>query len=91
MQGPLSVRSRKPGDRLRPLGLGGGKKLQDIFVDAKVPREERDGVPIVADDEGIVWVAGHCIDERVAVTKATKRAIYLTVRRGRVDVSGRGG
>ena len=33
------VRSRKPGDRMRPLGLGGSKKLQDILVDAKVPAE----------------------------------------------------
>jgi tRNA(Ile)-lysidine synthase len=90
VDGQLVVRSRKPGDRLRPLGLGGEKKLQDIFVDAKVPREERDCVPIIADERGIVWVVGHCIDERVAVTKATRRAIRLTARRNRVDGGRRG-
>ena len=89
IQGALVVRSRRPGDRLRPLGLGGEKKLQDVFVDAKVPREERDGVPVIADERGIVWVAGHCIDERVAVTAATRRAIQLTAHRVRVDESGR--
>jgi tRNA(Ile)-lysidine synthase len=85
MQGALVVRSRRPGDRLRPLGLGGEKKLQDIFVDAKSPREERDGVPVIADERGIVWVVGHCIDERVAVTAATRRVIQLRARRIRVD------
>ncbi len=90
VQGALVVRSRRPGDRLRPLGLGGEKKLQDIFVDAKVPREERDGVPVIADERGIVWVAGYCIDERVAVTAATRRAIRLGARRDRVDDSRRG-
>jgi tRNA(Ile)-lysidine synthase len=89
VQGALVVRSRRPGDRLRPLGLGGEKKLQDIFVDAKVPREERDGVPIVADERGVVWVVGHCIDERLAVTAKTRRVIQLRARRMRVDGSGR--
>jgi tRNA(Ile)-lysidine synthase len=89
IQGVLVVRSRRPGDRLRPLGLGGEKKLQDVFVDSKVPREERDGVPVVADDAGIVWVARHCIDERVVVTAATQRVIQLTAHRVRVDQPGR--
>jgi tRNA(Ile)-lysidine synthase len=89
IQGALVVRSRRPGDRLRPLGLGGEKKLQDIFVDAKVPREDREGVPVIADERGIVWVAGHCIDERVAMTAKTRRVIQLRARRIRVDEPGR--
>lgn len=81
VRGALIVRSRKPGDRLRPLGLRGQKKLQDILVDAKVPRDERDGVPIVADEAGIVWVAGHCIAERARVTGKTKRVVRLRASR----------
>src|SRR5262249_22180681 len=51
----LSVRNRRPGDRFRPLGLGGRKKLQDFFVDRKVRRDERDRVPLVVDrDDRIV-------------------------------------
>ena len=64
----LSVRARRPGDRLRPVGLGGRKKLQDYFVDRKVPRAERDRVPLVVDGrDRIVWVAGHGIDEEFRV------------------------
>jgi tRNA(Ile)-lysidine synthetase-like protein len=74
---PLVVRSRRPGDRLRPVGLGGTKKVQDIMVDAKVPAAERDGVPIVADAEGIVWVAGHCVDERAAAVVGTTQVLRI--------------
>lgn len=80
IDGPLAVRSRRPGDRLRPLGLGGGKKLQDILVDAKVPQAERDLVPVIEDRLGIVWVAGHCIDQRVAVSAKTRRVMRLRAR-----------
>ncbi len=55
----LHVRGRRPGDRLRPLGMEGSRSLQDLFVDAKVPRAERDLVPLVVSDEGIAWVVGH--------------------------------
>jgi tRNA(Ile)-lysidine synthase len=77
----LTVRSRRPGDRLRPLGLGGEKKLQDILVDAKVPALERDGVPIISGPRGIVWVVGHCLDESYALSRASRHALHLTVNR----------
>lgn len=77
---PLVVRSRRPGDRLRPLGLGGEKKVQDILVDARVPVEERDSVPMLCDAKGVVWVVGHRLDQRAAVTGATKRVVRVAFR-----------
>jgi tRNA(Ile)-lysidine synthetase-like protein len=62
--GGVWVRSRRPGDRLRPQGVGGTRKLQDILVDAKVPRGDRDGVPLVVTGRGIAWVVGVCLDEQ---------------------------
>ena len=51
----LVVRSRRPGDRL----AGRARKVQDVLVDAKVPRDERDDWPLVATDDGeVVAVAG---------------------------------
>ncbi len=44
---PLTVRSAKPGDSFQPLGMGGKKKIQDLFTDEKVPRAERRRVPLV--------------------------------------------
>jgi tRNA(Ile)-lysidine synthase len=78
----LVVRSRQAGDRLRPVGLGGSKKVQDILVDRKVERVERDSVPIVTDPQGrIVWVAGHALSEEFRVTERTKAVIILKLRR----------
>jgi tRNA(Ile)-lysidine synthase len=80
--GGLTVRNRKPGDRLRPVGLGGRKKLQDVLVDRKVKRSERDTVPIVTDaSDRIVWVAGHVVSEEFRVTERTKGVIILKLRR----------
>jgi len=77
----LGVRSRKPGDRLRPLGLSGHKKLQDLLVDLKVPRAERDVTPLVVDDrDRIIWVAGHAIADDFRVTGQTKSVVILKLR-----------
>jgi tRNA(Ile)-lysidine synthase len=74
----LTVRSRRPGDRLRPLGLGGEKKLQDILVDAKIPARERDGTPLVCAGNQIAWVVGHCVDERYALDANSRQALRIT-------------
>ena len=64
---PLLVRGRRPGDRIRPVGLGGTKTLQDLMVDRKVPRAERHCTPVVADANGeIVWVVGHAVAAHTA-------------------------
>ena len=78
---PLAVRNRRPGDRFRPFGLDGQKKLQDFLVDRKVARADRDRVPLVVDEnDRILWVAGHEIDEAFRVTEASRAVIILTLR-----------
>ena len=59
LEGPLLVRARRPGDRFQPLGMRGGKKLQDFFTDSKVPRSWRDSVPLLVSERGIAWVVGY--------------------------------
>jgi len=80
---PLAVRSRRPGDRFRPLGMAGrGRKLQDFLVDRKVPRKERDTLPLVVDsDDRIVWVVGQSVAEDFRVTGAPQGVILLKARR----------
>ena len=80
---PLAVRSRKPGDRFRPLGMGGqGRKLQDFLVDRKVTRTERDTLPLVVDsDDRIVWVVGQSVAEDFRVTDTSQGVILLKAKR----------
>ena len=73
----LTVRQRKNGDFFYPAGFGKRKKLQDFFVDEKVPRDERDSVPIVVSGNDIVWVAGFRGDERFNAAADTKRFLRL--------------
>jgi len=78
----LGVRNRRPGDRFRPVGLNGHKKLQDFFVDRKVTRHTRDAVPIVVDHhDRIVWVAGYGIDEAFRVTDTAQAVLILKLTR----------
>jgi tRNA(Ile)-lysidine synthase len=80
-RGSLAVRNRRPGDRFRPAGLAGQKKLQDYFVDRKVGRKQRDAVPLVVDDtDRIVWVAGFGIDEAFRVTDPAQAVIILKLK-----------
>jgi tRNA(Ile)-lysidine synthase len=75
---PLVVRNRRPGDRLRPLGAPGSRKLQDVLVDRKVARLSRDSVPVVADARGaIVWVAGITVADHCRVTAPEAGVVIL--------------
>jgi tRNA(Ile)-lysidine synthase len=77
IKGRLIARNWRKGDRFIPLGMRNKKKLQDIFVDKKIPREERERIPIICDEEGIIWVVGVAISERVKVGEGTRRVLYL--------------
>jgi len=76
---PLAVRQARPGDRFHPLGMSGhGTPLNDFFRGRKVARGERANIPLVLDQEGIIWVVGHRIAERVRRTEATARTVGLS-------------
>ncbi len=78
---PLVVRSRKEGNFFYPFGFGKRKKLQDFFVDGKVPRDERDRIPLIISGEDIIWVAGYRQDDRFKVVDETKKVLKLEVKK----------
>ncbi len=57
----LYLRSAKPGDRMQPYGMKGSRKLQDIFVDAKVPVDQRAAIPVLECGGNIAWIPGYRI------------------------------
>jgi tRNA(Ile)-lysidine synthase len=77
---PLEVRPWRAGDRMRPLGLGGTRTLQDLFTDRKVPRERRARLPVVISEGEIAWVPGVATGERFRVTAQTRRSVRLRWR-----------
>lgn len=74
----LVVRGWRPGDRMAPLGLGGTKSLQDLFVARRVERSRRATLPVIESGGEIVWVAGVATSERFKVTDATVEAAHLS-------------
>ena len=78
---PLTVRPRKSGDFFYPLGFGRRKKLQDFYVDEKVPRDERDRIPLIISGEDILYIVGYRGDDRYKVTEGTKRVLRLDIKK----------
>jgi tRNA(Ile)-lysidine synthetase-like protein len=89
IQGPLVARRRRPGDRMRPAGARGSKRLQDLFVDAKVPRGLRNRWPIIATDQDIVWVTGVRAAEGFVAPPGTPQAIRISLIQTNVDNVGK--
>jgi tRNA(Ile)-lysidine synthase len=65
---------------IAPIGLTGSKKLQDVFVDAKVPEALRDGVPVFVCGGDVVWVPGYRLARAFAVPSADAPCVRISVR-----------
>lgn len=75
---PLTLRRWRTGDYFVPAGMGGKhKKLQDLFVDAKVPKSQRASIPLLTCPEGILWVVGLRIDDRFRATEKSKEVLIV--------------
>lgn len=74
----LTVRARRPGDRVHPLGMTGSRKLQDVLVDRRAPRRLRDRIPVIENETQIVWIPGYVLDNRVVIRDGTQRIAHLT-------------
>lgn len=77
--GSLKVRSRRNGDEMSPFGMSGRKKLQDIFVDEKVPRGIRSKIPLVFCGKKLIWAAGVKRSDDAKISKDTKNILKLEI------------
>lgn len=76
--GDLVIRFFQAGDRLRPLGMKGTKKLKSLFIDEKVPQEIRSSIPILTtSDNDIIWVYGMRIADIYRVTSDTNKVLFI--------------
>ena len=80
VQTPLMVRTRWPGARFHPLGAPGRKKLKSFLIDKKVPRAERERIPLVVSGADIVWVAGHQLGDPFRIRSQTRQVVRLQYR-----------
>ncbi|HWQ05788.1 MAG TPA: tRNA lysidine(34) synthetase TilS, partial [Feifaniaceae bacterium] len=78
----LVVRTRRTGDRFWPLGAPGAKKLKDVLIDKKIPREHRD-LPLVCAENEVYFAAGLALSERAKVTPETRNILHITFTGGK--------
>ncbi len=75
----LTVRTRRPGDRIHPLGMAHEKKVQDILVDRHIAHAERGSIPLFFSADRCIWLAGICIADTVRLTNTTRRIVRLSI------------
>jgi tRNA(Ile)-lysidine synthase len=74
---PLLLRSWKEGDKFRPLGLGGSKKVSDFLINLKVPRPDKQHIWILETGGKIAWIINHRIDDRFRITNHTRKILLI--------------
>ncbi|HBF4285307.1 tRNA lysidine(34) synthetase TilS [Clostridioides difficile] len=75
VKGGIVIRSRRQGDKIK-LAMG-SKKVKDLFIDLKIPREERCKIPIITDSEGIICVGDYKISENYKIDENTKEVLKI--------------
>jgi tRNA(Ile)-lysidine synthase len=78
--GRLVVRGFCIGDRVRPLGMSGSRKVQDVFVDRKLPRKRRATWPIVSMRSEVLWIPGMVRSRLALVTEGTSKLLQLLAK-----------
>lgn len=76
---PLEIRTRKNGDKFKPLGFGHSKKLKDFFIDEKIDKIERDRIPLILSDGKIIWLVSHRLAEDAKIDQGTKKIVRIEV------------
>lgn len=77
IKGTLTIRNRREGDYIYPKGMSGRKKLKDIFIDKKIPREEREKMPLIALEDEILWAIGMRDTRNYKINENTERILEI--------------
>lgn len=81
IKGDITLRFRRDGDRFTPLGMSGSKKLKDLFIDLKIPKEERNEIPLICFGTSIAWITGYRVSEIFKVDENTKNILEVKIER----------
>lgn len=75
---PLQIRPRQKGDRMTPFGGAGTKKVKDLLIDEHVPVQQRDLLPLVCDQQDILWIPTVRRSAKGALSQSTTRVLRLS-------------
>lgn len=81
----ITARNKRDGDYIYPKGMNGKKKVKDIFIDKKIPREVREKTLLIAQGSEVIWIFGLRDSRRYKVDEDTKHVIEIEIKRGAYD------
>lgn len=79
--GQCVVRTRMAGDSIRLKNRGCTKTLNKIYNESNIPKDERDKIPVIADEKGVIWIYGVGVAHRCAVTENSKRIVIINTNK----------
>lgn len=81
----VEVRNRRDGDFIFPKGMSGKKKLKEIFIDKKIPRDKRNRIPLVVFNNEVLWAFELRDSRNYKINENTKRILEIKIERGALD------
>ena len=81
----IFIRNRMEGDYFQMNSSGGNKKLKSFFIDEKIPKEERNQIPLLCDGNHVIWIIGNRISEKYKICEQTKRVLIVELDGGKHD------
>lgn len=79
IEGQLLVRTRQPGDSIRLLNRGCTKTLNKLYNEYRIPKEQREQLPVIADSKGVVWIYGIGVAQRCEVNASSRQIAKIEV------------
>ncbi|MCY6960340.1 tRNA lysidine(34) synthetase TilS [Clostridium brassicae] len=79
IDGDIKLRYRKNGDKFTPLGMRGSKKLKDLFMDLKIPKDERNNIPLICFKEEIAWIVDYRVSDKFKIDENTKNILQIKI------------
>lgn len=76
-QGPMILRHREEGDRMRPFGMKGYRKLKNILIDRKISREDREDLLVFQYEKDVIYIGGMMISEDYKVKESTEKVLEI--------------
>ncbi|NMC57134.1 MAG: tRNA lysidine(34) synthetase TilS [Eubacteriaceae bacterium] len=80
IKGNIFIRNRQTGDKFYPLGLKGSTSLKKYFINIKVPKQQRDKIPLLCDEENIIWIIGYALSDKYKVDEETKNILKISAK-----------
>lgn len=80
IKGNILVRNRQSGDKIYPIGLNGSTSIKKYFINNKVPKQQRDNILLLCDEENIIWIIGYALSDKYKVDEGTKNILKISAK-----------